>query len=767
MSIPNHDINLQILMRLVKARDEDEVEKILDESFFNNVKWKPLGGKESNYGIVAAQQSDSINALCEKPVNSIDHLLLKECKKAGIDPEGPLAPQSMHKATAKFFEIPNGDLTQLSEERNLELAKNIMVIADGNKRNPNIMVADRGEGQIPDDFEKTLLSLERSNKNKIKFVQGKYNMGGTGVLPFCGKHGYQLILSRKSVALTNENSEWGFTLIRERPNVDEIYKTTWYEYFTDANDKIFKLKGSPLKILPDEKEFVDGCFLKMYSYDLPHPSLITINLWQELNTRLFAPALPVLIVENRIDEFELKRKRGHSIMFGNKFRAVKNKNVYKTISIKSSLQGFGNNTIEVTIFKHSTKTGEKNDTDNYTRKTECVFLTQNGQTHFAIGRSTFNAKTNLAYLADYVMVHVDLTHIDRNKSKIFMASRDRARDSEDYRDLQKKIFDDIKEDLQIIAINKEYQQLEMQSIARDSKIQEAIINIMKKNPDLWDLFHPTDSSLAELDNSGKSKKPSFVGQYIPTFLKLKGYFGPGDCTRAIPCNSEPAYEYLLTDAQNDYLTREVDSGTLEVIYPKELLVTYHEPFNGKIVLKIIAPRTARQGDIAGQLTVKLTRPNDSPLLCNINMEYYIPRKTEVTKTPRKPKISGSMIPELHKVTSVEWGKFSWDETDIAKVEPDVVHVNMECTYLTDYLKTRPSLHKEKISNMFAMAMYFHSLVLHSELKDNQDYEEIFKKCMSASARASLPVLYDANANAITELLKAATPQAFVNAEFDK
>ncbi|MEX0640916.1 MAG: hypothetical protein WEB28_02930 [Nitrosopumilaceae archaeon] len=348
-----------------------------------------------------------------------------------------------------------------------------------------------------------------------------------------------------------------------------------------------------------------------------------------------------------------------------------------------------------------------------------------------------------------------------------MSSRDRARDSEDYRELQKKIFEDIKEDLQIIAINKEYQQLEMQGIARDSKIEDAIINIMKKNPGLWELFNPTDSSLAELENSGKSKRPPFVGQYIPTFLKVKGHFGPGDRTRAIPCNGEPAYEYLLTDAQNDYLTREVDNGTLEVDYPNELEVSYHEPFNGKIILKIIAPKTARQGDTAGKISFKLTRPNDSPLVCNINLEYYMPKKTNIPKAPRKPKISGSTIPRLHKVTSIEWEKFSWDETDIAKVEPDVVHVNMECKYLTGYLKTRPSMHKEKISDLFAMAMYFHSLVLHSELRDDQNYEEIFKKCMSASARAALPVLYDANANAITELLKVAAPQAFVNAEFDK
>lgn len=755
----DYEKNKEILMRFINARDEVEVEKILGEPFFNNVKWRPLGGKESNYAIVAAQQSDPIDALCEKPVNSIDHLLLKECKKAGIDAEGPHAPKSMQEAVEKFFKIRGGDLTQLSDKENLELAKNIMIIADGDKRNPNIIVVDRGEGQKPDDFKDTLLSLERSNKNKIKFVQGKYNMGGTGVLPFCGKRGYQLILSRKSIELTDQNSEWGFTLIRERPNVEEGYKTTWYEYFTDFDDNIFKVNGIPLKILPDGEELIDGCFIKLYSYDLPHPSLITINLWQELNSRLFAPAFPILVVENRKDEFDMSRKRGHSFMIGNKFRAMKNKNVYKTISIKSSLQGFGNNTIEVTIFKHSSKTNDVNVTDTYTQKKECVFLTQNGQRHFAIGRSTFNAKTNLAYLADYVMVHVDLTHIDRTKSKIFMASRDRARDSEDYRELQKKIFEDIKEDLQIIAINKEYQQLEMQSIARDSKIEDDIANIMNKNPSLWDLFNPESSSL-ELDNIGKNKKPPFTGQYIPTFLRVKGYFGPGDRTKAIPCNGEPAYEYLLTDAQNNYLTREVDGGTLEVSYPKELLVTYHEPFNGKIVLKMTAPNNAIVGDIVGMLTVKLTRPNDSPLVCNINLEYYLPKKTNQPKAPRKPRTSGSNIPTLDRVTSVGWGKFSWDETYIAKVEPDVIHVNMECKHLTDYLKTRPTAHKEKICNTFAMAMYFHSLALHSELKDNPNYEEIFKKCMSSCARASLPVLYDAIANSFTELLKATTQQAF-------
>jgi hypothetical protein len=34
----------------------------------------------------------------------------------------------------------------------------------------------------------TILSLARSNKMYIPFVQGQFNQGGTGALRFCGYH---------------------------------------------------------------------------------------------------------------------------------------------------------------------------------------------------------------------------------------------------------------------------------------------------------------------------------------------------------------------------------------------------------------------------------------------------------------------------------------------------------------------------------------------------------------------------------------------------
>ena len=42
---------------------------------------------------------------------------------------------------------------------------------------PCLTVADQGEGQTPDTFPDTFMSIQRNNKLRIPFVQGKFNMG--------------------------------------------------------------------------------------------------------------------------------------------------------------------------------------------------------------------------------------------------------------------------------------------------------------------------------------------------------------------------------------------------------------------------------------------------------------------------------------------------------------------------------------------------------------------------------------------------------------
>ena len=50
--------------------------------------------------------------LAEKPINSIDASLLKECKLKECDPEGKEAPKSMKGAVELFYGIKSGDISE-------------------------------------------------------------------------------------------------------------------------------------------------------------------------------------------------------------------------------------------------------------------------------------------------------------------------------------------------------------------------------------------------------------------------------------------------------------------------------------------------------------------------------------------------------------------------------------------------------------------------------------------------------------------------------
>ena len=152
---------------------------------FSNLKiGHPLGGHENNFGVIENQQSAPIAALIEKITNSIDAVLMKKCLAAGIDPKSSQAPRSMEEARTNFF--PNHRDWDLATLRNQQ-AESIQTLADGPRGKTSLIIYDDGEGQHPEEFENTFLSLLRGNKNEIHFVQGKYNMGGSGAIVFCGK----------------------------------------------------------------------------------------------------------------------------------------------------------------------------------------------------------------------------------------------------------------------------------------------------------------------------------------------------------------------------------------------------------------------------------------------------------------------------------------------------------------------------------------------------------------------------------------------------
>ena len=177
-----HDMR-QLFNKLYFAQTEDDVDKVINAhpEIFKPENWSPLGDNENNFGVIENQQSTPIAALIEKITNSIDAVLMKKCLQAGINPKSNQAPQSMDAARTNFF--PNHRDWDQAGLRNQQ-AESIQILADGPRRNTSLIIYDDGEGQHPEEFENTFLSLLLGNKNEIHFVQGKYNMGGSGAIVF-------------------------------------------------------------------------------------------------------------------------------------------------------------------------------------------------------------------------------------------------------------------------------------------------------------------------------------------------------------------------------------------------------------------------------------------------------------------------------------------------------------------------------------------------------------------------------------------------------
>ena len=215
----------QLFWELYNAPVEDQVQNILEQYGFTQSpeNWRPYGGDENNFSTVENQQAAPIPALIEKVTNGIDSILMRMCIEHGLDPRSDEAPRSIDEALECFFpEHKNWDLSRVRRQQ----AERLQILADGPTRETSLVIYDDGEGQRPEAFKDTFLSLHRGNKTDIHFVQGKYNMGGTGALVFCGKHRFQLIGSRRF-----EGDElFGFTLVRRHPLTaaeEKKKKATW------------------------------------------------------------------------------------------------------------------------------------------------------------------------------------------------------------------------------------------------------------------------------------------------------------------------------------------------------------------------------------------------------------------------------------------------------------------------------------------------------------------------------------------------------------
>jgi hypothetical protein len=405
-----------LCLSLVKAESEQEVIKILKKTGYwdSQKNWEFYGDIENNFSIIGNQQSLPESAIVEKIINSVDAVLMRECLRKGIYPESVDAPKDIIKALETFFRIPQGSLWNISVTSRKRLAENISFVATGKKEKPCYSIIDIGEGQTPRKMPETFLSLSKSNKLRISFVQGKFNMGGTGVFQFTGHNNLQLIVSKRDPEIAKSEKDetkdyWGFTIVR-REDPKGGRRSSAYTYLTiDGNIPMFKAKSLPLLPggypAPYQEPMKWGTLIKLYEYQMPGglKTNILFDLYNRICLLLPKIALPVRFFERRIGY------AGHTLettMSGLSVRLFEDRrtNLEDGFPDSSTISVSGEKMVcQVFAFK-------KGQSEKY-RKDEGVIFTVNGQTHGHIPISFFNHKSvGMAYLSDSILVTVDCTN---------------------------------------------------------------------------------------------------------------------------------------------------------------------------------------------------------------------------------------------------------------------------------------------------------------------------------------------------------------------
>ena len=737
----------KLCLDLLAAESEAEVTKLLEEQgLLGPVHWKVLGDMPNNRAMVDNQQHDPAGALVEKIINGMDAMLTKGCFLKRIDPDSQKAPNNMSTAAETFFGVKGGDLANLSARDLTKLAENIQLVATGTKSEPCYLVVDQGEGQAPQRFEDTFLSLKRSNKARIHFVQGKFNCGGTGVLPFCGKNAYQLIVSKRCPELPSgtrigeardaSHSLWGFTLVRALPASQGIFDTKTYVYLAPEG-KVPTFDATEIKALPEvnpgtlgeetegdselggasaetsntpraySRGLSSGTVIKLYNYRWPARGVATLEARFALEKYLYKLCLPFRIVEARPGyraNYYATTISGTAVTISNDQR--KGYLEFDPLGGEICPDGIGPLPVFIALYRER---GEDSETQERPAKKlskdprrlpKGLSFTINGQVHYSVD-STFFVTRGLKYefIKDTLIVAVDCTGLPEDvRDWLVMPSRDRLRKLTEFDKIIDSVVADLKDREVLRQVNDERKLRRVKAALEDEATQDVFQHLVNRDPMLASLFG-TGLHLRNPWFPGVVKQ-EYKGKLPPTFFHFEGDKNQIEKSFAIDrtCTVE-----IQTDAVNGYF---------ELPDPEQRGVLTIEPrcydrwnlLNGKLRIVFRAPSNARIGDFLN-VNITVSDPlralrGDSPWNNAVRLTFTAGGK-EIKSGPggKKKEATGTLaMPDVQQVYKDHWADHNFNERSALRITKEEngyrFWVNMDNTYLHNELLQKKDTEKE-------------------------------------------------------------------------
>ncbi len=735
-----------LALALIGADSEREVIKILQKQklWDDKAAWKEVNESTGNWSTIGSQQSSADAALVEKIINSVDAVLMRECKRRGIAPESSAAPKSIPEAQKEYFGIYNGKLSSVDTGARIKLAENIYLIATGQKTNPSYSIVDLGEGQSPEMFSDTFLSLNRSNKDRVHFVQGKFGMGGTGIFRFASpEHRLQLILSKKDPAIKTEggSDEWGITIMRRMPPTTEM-RSSVFTYLAPAG-KVLSFKADTLPLLPGKHPVAYsepmrwGSFIKIYEYDLAgFKSNIRLDLFYRLALLLPNIALPITLVERRdYDDSDGKTRNMTIVMAGLSVRL----DADRQNNLEDNFPSTGELNVKGQKMDYSIYAFKKGRRQTYSGN-EGVLFSVNGQAHGFLSKNFFERKAvGMSYLSDSILVLVDCSKLDKKTHEdLFMNSRDRLSEGPLKAEIERQLEEIIRNHQGLRELRERRRREDIEDKLQDSKpLAEVLENIINKSPSLLSLFNKglTIKNPFNLVDSGIRKE--YRGRRFPSYFKLTKKY-TSDKPKCIPINEKKFRVQFETDAENEYFNRDREPGALTLELDGSPIQDYSlNLWNGIATLNIQLPRFAKVGDKLKFETSVTDVTRSEPFSDIFVVEIEAPRKEgngkrskrknppSDTEGEERQKPAGLALPNTIEVRSPEWEKYSFgifDEKSALKVVDAGeesgydFYINMDNVFLQMEVKQNTKVDPKLMEARFKYGMVLLGLSL-------LDYEE--------------------------------------------
>ena len=584
LNTSDHTEVRELLFQLLTADRERDVVRALEVAglWDHAASWRLLGDREDNYATIGAQAVIPEAALAEKITNAIDAVLMRHCREAGIDPNGPDAPNSVRSAVARFFDTNpdasySGALEAWDQVKIREVARSTTSIAltgdrrrhvDRQRNYPSVTILDRGEGQAPEKHPETLLSIGNSLKKDIAFTQGKFAMGGTAALRFCGDHNLQLVLSRRAPLLAEEDGEsadWGFTIVRRDYQAGD--SMTAYRYLAPIHadqrpgyGQVLRFPSASLPIGPRYNapyvvEVESGTLIKLYQYQTDAVTQFgqTGGLRQELDVWMPQLPLPIRLHECRWDG----EPRSTEWNLTGLDRRLK--------EAKPEYDATGKLRVRGESFTYRISCLAEDNAKRY-RGDHGVVFAVNGQSHGMLHKRVFGTKSvGLGPLENALAVVVDCTEVAvPSLEDLTQNSRDRLSESQFRKEVEEQIKQLLSDDARLRELSRQRVDRRLEErLGDDRPLEDVLQQVMRRSDVLNALFLRG----ARLPNQ-TTARPSTVGAEFegrphPTeFYFLNGKYGEvlqrnchiGQRTRVS----------FATDVEDGYFDRAILPGSLDV-----------------------------------------------------------------------------------------------------------------------------------------------------------------------------------------------------------